>query len=48
MPRPGFDDLLYLIGAAAVTYGAHLVYPPAAYIVGGLFSLGLAYIIRGS
>lgn len=47
MPRPGFDDALYLAGAAAVTYGAHLIYQPAAYIVGGLFALGLAYLIRG-
>lgn len=29
------SDLLLVAGAASVTYGAWLVYPPAGYIVGG-------------
>lgn len=34
-------DLLALGGAAAVAYGASLVYLPAGYIVGGVLALGL-------
>jgi len=33
------EDVLVVIGVASVVAGVYLVYPPAAYIVGGLFSL---------
>ena len=32
-------DAVGLCGLAAITYGAHLIYAPAGYIVGGLFAV---------
>lgn len=37
-------DLLALGGAAAVAYGAHMVYLPAGYIVGGALALALGWM----
>jgi hypothetical protein len=37
-------DLLALGGAAAVAYGARLVYLPAGYIVGGILALALGWM----
>jgi hypothetical protein len=37
-------DALMLAGAAGVSYGAGLVYPPAGWIVGGLFALSAGYL----
>ena len=39
------DDALYLGGAASIVYGVSLVHEPSAWGVGGLFALGLAYLI---
>lgn len=38
------STILQLVGAAAVTVGAALIFPPAGFIVGGalVFLLGLA------
>jgi len=36
-------DVLLLGGAAAVTYGAALIYPQAGWIVGGLLALGAGW-----
>lgn len=33
-----------LSGAAMITYGAHLIYHPAGFIIGGLFLLAGAWI----
>lgn len=42
-------DLLMVCGAGAVAYGAGLVYPPAGFIVGGLFLLAAGWLTaRGS
>ena len=38
-------DALIAGGAAAVSYGAHLIYAPAGYIVGGLLSLVVGRLI---
>ena len=42
-------DALIAFGAAAVSYGEHLIYPPAGYIVGGLLCLvaGRLIAIKG-
>lgn len=37
-------DAIGLTGAALITYGAHLVYAPAGFIVGGLFLLAAAWL----
>ncbi len=37
-------DAAGLGGAAFIIYGAHLVYHPAAFIVGGAFLLGGAWL----
>ena len=42
-------DVLMLAGAAAVAYGAGLVYAPAGYIVGGLQLAGIGWLLaRGA
>lgn len=38
-------DALALAGAAAISYGAALVYEPAGYITGGMLALGLALLV---
>jgi hypothetical protein len=41
-------DALLVAGAAAVAWGAHQVYAPAGYVVGGLFLLaGGVVLSRG-
>lgn len=37
-------DGLMSVGAAAVSYGAGLVYAPAGWIVGGLFLLAVGWL----
>lgn len=37
-------DLVGLGGAVSVAYGAWLAWPPAGFIVGGLFALGGAWL----
>ncbi len=37
-------DLVGLGGAASVAYGAWLAWPPAGFMVGGLFALGGAWL----
>jgi hypothetical protein len=32
-------DLLLVAGAASVSYGAWLAYPPAGFVIGGAFAL---------
>ena len=42
-------DGLMVVGAGAVAYGAGLVYPPAGFVVGGLFLLAAGWLTaRGS
>lgn len=38
-------DVLMLAGAGAVSVGAGMVYPPAGWIVGGLFALIAGYML---
>ena len=38
------EDGAALIGAGSITYGAHLIYEPSAFIVGGLFLLVGAWL----
>ncbi len=38
-------DLTGIAGISAVTYGAHLVYSPAGYIIGGLFAVGATALL---
>lgn len=38
----GFREVLLLCGAALLGFGAHLVYPPAAYIAPGVVLVGVA------
>lgn len=38
-------DVAALGGAASFVYGVHLVYPPAAFIVGGLVVSSLAIFV---
>ena len=38
-------DLAGLAGAGSVTYGAWQVYPPAGWIVGGIFGLVMAWLV---
>jgi len=41
-------DSLLVGGAAAISYGAWMIYPPAGFIVGGLLSIsGGVLLIRG-
>lgn len=35
-------DLVAVGGISSIVYGVHLIYTPAAYIVGGLLAAGLA------
>lgn len=44
--RQGLVDIFGLIGFAAFIYGLWLVYPPVAWIVGGLLVLG--YVLQAS
>ena len=47
--RDRVASALEVVGIAAVTAGVALVYTPAAFIVGGLGAIGLAYgLTRGS
>lgn len=41
-------DALMLAGAAAIAFGAHLVYPPAGWIVAGGFAIGIGLVWAGS
>ena len=41
-------DVLMLAGAAAVAYGAGLVYQPAGFIVGGAFALAAGWLLARS
>lgn len=42
-------DGLMVCGAGAVAYGAGMVYPPAGFVVGGLFLLAAGWLTaRGS
>ncbi|MBN9607845.1 MAG: hypothetical protein J0I11_00825 [Actinobacteria bacterium] len=41
--RDRVASALEVVGIAAVTAGVALVYTPAAFIVGGLGAIGLAY-----
>jgi hypothetical protein len=38
-------DAVGLAGAAGVTYGTWLIYPPVGFIVGGLLALGTAWLL---
>jgi hypothetical protein len=38
-------DALMTAGAGAASYGAWMVYPPAGFIVGGLFGLAAGWIL---
>lgn len=38
-------DLAGVGGAASVTYGAWLVYPPAGFIVGGILALAATWLL---
>lgn len=38
-------DVVGLGGAGLITYGAHLVYHPAGFIVGGAFLLGGVWLV---
>lgn len=38
-------DALMTAGAGGVAYGAWMVYPPAGYIVGGLFCLAGGWLL---
>jgi hypothetical protein len=45
----GWRDLLLVLSITSMTYGVRLYSRPAAWIVGGLFALGLYYLmIRGA
>lgn len=37
-------DALMLLGAAAISYGAGLMYLPAGFVVGGLLAIGAGYL----
>ena len=37
------DDLFFLLGCAAIWYGARLVHPAAGWVVGGLWLVAIAY-----
>lgn len=42
-------DALMTAGAGAASYGAWMVYPPAGFIVGGVFALAAGWILaRGA
>ena len=43
--RELFADALFLGGAAAVTFGAWLVFEPAGFVVGGLLSCGAGWAL---
>jgi hypothetical protein len=38
-------DALMVAGAAAVSYGAWAIYPPAGYIVGGVIMAGAGWLV---
>lgn len=42
--RKYFDDLLILLGCGCIVYGAYLVNPVAAWIVGGLILVALGIL----
>lgn len=45
----GWRDLIFVLALISITYGVHLIYRPAAWIVGGLFALAVYYLmIRGA
>jgi hypothetical protein len=37
-------DLLFLFGSAAIVYGAHRIYAPMAWIVGGAIAVRAAWL----
>jgi hypothetical protein len=39
------DDIFYWLGAALITLGAYLVFPPAALFSAGVFCLVFSYLI---
>lgn len=41
-------DLLLVAGAASVSYGAWLAYPPAGFVIGGLFALFAGFKIAAA
>lgn len=44
----GFREVLLICGSGLVGFGAHYVYPPAAYIAPGLVFVGVAIFgVRG-
>lgn len=40
-----FPDALLVIGAGAIAYGAGQVYPPAGWMVGGLFTMLAGWLL---
>lgn len=38
-------DLLLVVGAGSVSYGAGMVYEPAGWMVGGLFALAAGWLL---
>lgn len=43
--RYGLPDVLALMGLGAVIYGVALIYVPLAWIIGGLGSLTVAWLV---
>lgn len=39
------DDFLLVIGCAAIAYGAYLIHPVAAWIVGGVECIVLSFLV---
>lgn len=39
-------DAIGLGGIGAITYGTHLIYHPAGYIVGGLFAVTATFLLN--
>lgn len=46
MSRKRLLGVLTLLGAAAVTAGVALIYPPAGLVVAGVFALGAGLLIE--
>lgn len=40
-------DAVGLAGAAAIVYGAGLIYVPAGFIIGGAMAVGAAFLLSG-
>ena len=45
--REFLADLLFVLGAVAIVYGVALIFPPAGWIVGGLFAGSSGFAIGG-